>query len=228
MRIGKICILTMILVIGITCRSEAFILINEILADPPQGIAGDANNDGKTSSSQDEFIELYNDGSDAVNLSGWSLEDALKLRHEFPSGSLMNPNAIWVVFGGGSPDLPGIHWQIASTGTLSLNNSSDTVILKDQKGHVIDRIEYGKEAGQDQSLSRSPEGEDTALIQHSLLPGAEGQPYSAGYFVNSDQVIPDEPENPEVPEPMSLFLLGLGLTLLMPLGKSRIIRRVLM
>ena len=34
------------------------VLINEVLADPPDGLAGDANHDGVRSSAEDEFVEL--------------------------------------------------------------------------------------------------------------------------------------------------------------------------
>src|SRR4051794_31368354 len=36
------------------------LIINEYMASPPAGIAGDANGDGTRSATQDEFIELVN------------------------------------------------------------------------------------------------------------------------------------------------------------------------
>src|SRR5207253_643028 len=36
------------------------VIINEVLADPPDGIAGDANHDGVRDGTDDEFVELVN------------------------------------------------------------------------------------------------------------------------------------------------------------------------
>src|SRR5207249_6299270 len=50
------------------------VFINEVLADPPNGIAGDANHDGVRDGTQDEFIELVNaSGADDISLSGWTV-----------------------------------------------------------------------------------------------------------------------------------------------------------
>jgi len=61
--------ITFLATLVMTNRAQAFIVINEILADPPAGVFGDANGDGVTSSSQDEFVELLNTGNSAINLS---------------------------------------------------------------------------------------------------------------------------------------------------------------
>src|SRR2546425_13163869 len=50
------------------------IFINEVLADPPDGVAGDANHDGVRDGTQDEFVELVNGTvTDYLNLSGWAI-----------------------------------------------------------------------------------------------------------------------------------------------------------
>ena len=125
-------ILFVVLVLGLAApqRSEAFIFINEILADPESGLAGDANNDGTRHSSADEFIEIRNSGINSVNLSGWEIADAVSTRHVFLQGTFLNPNAYIVVFGGGLPNLQ-VDWQIASSGSLGLNNGGDIVSLLD-------------------------------------------------------------------------------------------------
>ena len=47
-----------------TQASQAY--ISEVLADPPPGLGGDANGEGKRDSYQDEFVELFNGGERAV------------------------------------------------------------------------------------------------------------------------------------------------------------------
>ena len=225
--VGLICIVFLTLLFE--ARVDAFILINEILADPPTGIAGDANGDGVGSSNDDEFIELYNTGNQAVDLSGWSLSDATKSRHTFASNSLLSPRELLVIFGGGSPQLPGINWQIASTGTLSLNNTADTVTVFDQNQQIIEQVIYGGEAGHDQSIVRFPEGSDSSFIEHLSLPNANGLKYSVGYFVNPP-VLPAEPPSvvtpppTAVPEVPSLCYLGMGMPFMFLRRKWNIVR----
>lgn len=203
----------------LTARAEAFVFISEILADPPVGLSGDANNDGVTSSTGDEFVELFNNGGSAVDLSGWSLHDSINPRHVFPVNSILSADEILVIFGGGAPQLPGINWQVASSGGLSLNNSGDTVSLFDTDGQLVDQIVYGSEAGRDQSLARSPEGDGDQITQHLLLPDAAGRRFSPGFFVDP----PVQTEIPDsgaaaVPEPATMLSLAAGL---ISLGRLR-------
>jgi len=50
------------------------ILINEFLADPADGLAGDANGDGVRDSSHDEFVELVNTTGRDMDLNGYQLQ----------------------------------------------------------------------------------------------------------------------------------------------------------
>jgi hypothetical protein len=138
---------------------DAPVVLNEILADPPPDLAGDANGDGVRSNSDDEFVEIYNRGTAAVDLEGWTLHDASGLRHEFAPGVVLAPGEWCVVFGGGEPTgIPGTV-TTASTGGLSLNNTGDEVRLVADDGVVQDVHAYGSEANADQSLIRHPDGD---------------------------------------------------------------------
>jgi len=194
-------------------KAEAFIIINEILADPPTGMAGDANADGATSSSQDEFIELFNSLEGTIDMTGWYLADGLKTRHIFGANRKLPAGNFLVVFGGGSPELPGIEWVTATSGSLGLNNGGDSVILYDALGQVVQQVTYGSEAGHDQSIVRSPEGSSGAFVQHTELPHANGARYSPGYFINPLTPEPEasgSPMSSAVPEPASLLLVAVG------------------
>ncbi|HEU4388260.1 MAG TPA: lamin tail domain-containing protein, partial [Blastocatellia bacterium] len=79
------------------------IVINEFLADPPTGSAGDANGDGVTNATQDEFVELVNAGSTPLAVGGFTISDATSVRFTFPSGKVIPPGEAAVVFGGGTP-----------------------------------------------------------------------------------------------------------------------------
>jgi hypothetical protein len=102
-------------------------VINEIHADP-DATNGDANGDGSTSTTQDEFVELVNVTGSPVDISGWTLADGFGVRHTFPGGTVIPDQCGIVVFGGGTPTgaFGGMTVQTASGGSLGLNNSAST------------------------------------------------------------------------------------------------------
>ena len=127
---------------------DAMIMISEIHADPATGVAGDADNNGVRSSTGDEFVEIFNGGTTAIDLTGWQLDDATQTRHVF-AHTLM-PQEYFAVFG-----------SSASTGGLSLNNSGDTLTLFDAGGDIVDQVMYDALANQNQSIVRV--GDDWVL-----------------------------------------------------------------
>jgi len=147
--------------------AQASVFIHEILADPPLS-GGDANGDGVVSSTGDEFVELYNDSGQAVNISEWEIFDAVQLRHCVADDTWIAPYGLWVVFGG-----------------LGLNNGGDTVWLYDDEGFFVDKVSYGTDGGQDQSLTRSPQREAGAMVLHTQLD--PDNRFSPGAFVCTDK-----------------------------------------
>lgn len=129
------------------------LVINEVLADPPRGRAGDANHDGVRGASADEFVEIVNTGASPVCLTGWTLSDSTgQRRHLFPIGRALAPGKAVVVFGGGIPagDFGGSNVQSAtSSGGLSLARDADTLMLRDANGAVAQRFSWGECAPRD-------------------------------------------------------------------------------
>ena len=185
-------------------NANAAVIINEFLADPPSGILGDVNHDGVRDSSQDEFVELLNRGNESQDISLWTLWDSAALRHQFPALTVLAPWESLVVFGGGHVDLFDLAFT-ASTGTLSLNNPGDAIVLKNASGSIVDQVLYGSIADRDQSLVRYPLGSDTFRL-HTEVSGS-GLPFSPGKDINGQPF-----KSPlAVPEPSTGLLLGLGL-----------------
>jgi hypothetical protein len=125
------------------------VAITEILADPPDGSAGDANGDGERDPDEDEFLEIANLGESAVCLAGWTLGDASDPeRHRFAAGPALQPGQVRVVFGGGVPTgaFHGARVERASQ-ELSLQNGGDVVTLRDASGAVVDQASWGDCAG---------------------------------------------------------------------------------
>lgn len=95
------------------------IVLSEILADPP----GDE--------SKQEFIEIENQGEKSIDLSGWTLHDASKTgKYVFPEGSPLNANSFLVI--------------TRATFVFALNNTDETVTLKDVKGETADVVSWDK------------------------------------------------------------------------------------
>ncbi len=208
---------TMVVTVGLLgllpSSANALLVINEVLADPP-AITGDANGDGVVSATQDEFVELVNTGSQPVSLAGWTLSDAIAVRHLFSATSVLPANEFFVVFGGGSPQ-GFIHTAIASTGGLSLNNSGDTVTLRNDHGQVIDALTYGAEGGMDVSLTRVPDGAGS-FVKHTTVSAA---PFSPGTTVGGQSALMNT--GVHTPEPSSLIIMGSGLLVLPRLRRRR-------
>jgi len=163
------------------------LVINEYLADPPEGLAGDANGDGARSSSSDEFVEFLNRSGEPLDISGYRLSDSEALRHVFPAGTIVPPFEAAVVFGGGTPAGPfgnaaDNHLVFkASSGALSLNNSGDTIILQDGQGHVLQQIKFGaSEGGASQSINRDPDGDGATFTLHTIVAADGSRLFSPG------------------------------------------------
>ncbi len=163
-------------------------VINEILADPASGSAGDANNDGVRDSGDDEFVEIINISGGAVDISGWTLSDGFGVRHTFPAGSTIEDQCGVVVFGGGTPTGPfgGVVVQTASTGALGLNNSGDSVTLNNGSFDVA-VASYGSEGSDNQSLTLDPDLAGIPWTKHSAAAGSGGSLFSPGTLIDGSQ-----------------------------------------
>jgi beta-lactamase superfamily II metal-dependent hydrolase/DNA/RNA endonuclease YhcR with UshA esterase domain len=161
------------------------VIIAEIHADPAGDSSGDANGDGTRDAEDDEFVELINTGYTAIDIGGWTLHDAVGLKHTFTSGTILPPREATVVFGAGTPT--GAFGNaaanslvfVASAGTLGLNNTGDTVTLKDNTATVVQAYTYGSEANDDKSLTR-PDYLNSAFVKHPLAPNSGGTKHSPG------------------------------------------------
>ncbi len=159
-------------------------VINEIHADPADDLSGDANGDGTRSATQDEFVEIVNNTGATVDISGWTLSDAVSVRHVFPLGTVVPNEAAIVIFGGGTPtgDFGWSIIQTASSGQLGLNNTSDQISLSDGI-NIVSTISYGSEANDNQSITRDPDVVGS-FVKHSLASGSSGALFSPGTLID--------------------------------------------
>ncbi|SFW58647.1 Calx-beta domain-containing protein [Sinomicrobium oceani] len=121
------------------------LVLNEILYDPSNsGLDGDANGDGVYAQNEDEFIELYNNSEEPLDVSGFKVYDSEALendspRHLIPEGTVIPAHGVLVIFGGGTPTgtFGGAIVQTSTTGDLNLNNAADVLTVTDTNGKVI-------------------------------------------------------------------------------------------
>jgi hypothetical protein len=170
-----------------TCETPLFV-INEIHADPSNSneyADGDANGDGVGSFSEDEFVEIANRSGAAIDMSGWTLSDAVGTRHVFPNGTVLDDQCVIVIFGGGNPigDFGGALVQTASTGFLGLNNGGDTVSVFDSAGALQLEVVYGGEGGDNQSITLVPDVYGETFSKHSEV-SSDGSLWSPGLRID--------------------------------------------
>jgi len=146
----------------------ATVIINEIRANEPG------------SDTAGEFVEIVNVGGTAANIGGWTISDGTAVRHTFAAGATLNPGKAIVVFGGASAIPPGLSNAVAaSSGDLSLNNSSDTVTVRDGGGVVKNSFAYTSAlAGTDGvSMNRTPDGTAAGVfVLHTSVSSAQSSP----------------------------------------------------
>lgn len=143
--------------------APAQVILNEVGANEPG-----SHVDG-------EFVEIVNIGGTAVDMGGWTLSDASGVRHTFASGTSLQAGKAIAVFGGASGVPTGLaNAATASTGTLGLGNSGDTVTLKNHFGTVIQTMTYSSAlAGTDGvSINRNPDGGAAGVwVKHDAMGG---------------------------------------------------------
>jgi hypothetical protein len=130
------------------------VYLNEVLPAPA---AVDWDEDG-TADDLDEWIELYNAGTTAVDLGGWSLDDGVDdtAPYLIPEGTVLEPGA-FVVF------------YRQETGIV-LEDSGGEVWLLGSDGAVMDSVVFGALAA-DGSYSRDEAGD-----WHIDWPPSPGEP----------------------------------------------------
>jgi len=84
-----------------------------------------------------EWVDLRNEGSQPVDLTGWRLRDeSASHRFSFPTGFVLAPGAdVRIRSGCGPPTATELHW--CAQGSAIWNNDGDTAFLLDPSGNVV-------------------------------------------------------------------------------------------
>ena len=132
--------LVLLTLLSLPSLAAANVVISEVLADPPEGPAGDTNRDGRQDPYEDEFIELYNAGSRRISLAGWRLGDSGSLSEyfQFPPSAVIEPGSYVVLFGGGNPaefSIP-VYTDDGKIGD-GLTDSGEAIHLINRRGNEV-------------------------------------------------------------------------------------------
>ena len=119
------------------------IVINEIMYHHRATTAGTGGPATPYTEIDEEWIELFNRGTQEVDLSGWQLRDAVD--YQFPEGTRLAAGAYLVVANDAlelRSKYPLIADRILGDFAGNLSNQNDRIVLIDQAGNPADLVEY--------------------------------------------------------------------------------------
>lgn len=116
---------------GLWATQETGIKIAHIQADAPGN-----DNDNPNG----EWVEILNEGAEAVNLEGYSLKDAANHIYAFPAFTLKPGATVRLYSGQGQNDARSLYWGLV--GESVWNNSGDSAFLRDREGNLVDSYSY--------------------------------------------------------------------------------------
>lgn len=156
---------------AVTDASDAAFTIT-VSSTPAQLILNEIMANEAGSNTALEFVEIVNVGGTAISIGGWTLSDGAGVKHTFASGTTVNPGQAIVVYGAASGIPAGLTNAVgASTGTLGLGNSGDSVILKNGTTTVTSYTYPSSLSGTDGvSMNRSPDVSATgSWVLHTTI-----------------------------------------------------------
>lgn len=153
----------------INLTSTAEIIISEYLPNP---LGSDTDN---------EFIELYNDGSMPINLDGWQLDDDITGSQPFfIHDTVIEPNQYRAFF--------------RTETKIALNNDGDSVRLFSPNGNIVDESDYQR-SKEGQSFIKNEYGDwesTTTPTPGELNTGGSEIPESTSTASTSGEILGDE------------------------------------
>lgn len=135
---------------GCTCQGTVLVMtdlvINEFMASNETTMA---DQDGEF----DDWIELYNNGSQSIDLEGYAISDdgAELNKWLFPAGTVIEGGSFLMIWADEDDDQDGLHAR------FKLSASGETVFLVDNVGTLIDEVSYADQED-DISYGRFPNG----------------------------------------------------------------------
>ncbi|MGB7343217.1 MAG: lamin tail domain-containing protein [Pirellulaceae bacterium] len=139
------------------------VFINELMADNDATIE-----DPDEAGAFEDWIELYNPGTTAVDLSGFYLTDdaADPTQWQFPSGSTIDAGGYLIIWADDEIDQGNTH------ASFKLSAGGESVLLYNVDGTtLVDSVTFGEQTT-DVSYGRFPDGTATFVVLSAATPGA--------------------------------------------------------
>ncbi|MDG1484135.1 MAG: lamin tail domain-containing protein [Myxococcota bacterium] len=147
-----------------TVRAEGVVL-NELLADNQSGITSELG-------AREDWIELHNSSSEAIDLTGWSLSDDAEEPWRLTPSQTLEPGAFLLIWcddpDRDDPDRDDLTDPHAS---FKLDRDGESIVLQDGQGETVDAVTYPMLAP-DQSWGRPLDGGQEWAYTVEPTPGA--------------------------------------------------------
>jgi hypothetical protein len=119
-----------------------------------------------------DWVELYNSGGTALNLSGYKIYDTggqtgVKPKKEFPAGTVVPAHGFYVIVT--DTNAAGV------TDGFGLSSGGEQIWLEDNSGVVVDAVTFPA-MDVTQTYGRYPDGEATMQLLNTITKGTPNQP----------------------------------------------------
>ena len=107
------------------------IYVNAVLANPSGSTGFDTDGNGTVSISADEFVQICNDSTGDVIVTGWTVADIVRVRYTFGTDTIHAGECIAIINNyQGSTPMPA-YFRDRNSGSSIWNNSGDDIIISD-------------------------------------------------------------------------------------------------
>lgn len=182
-----------LLLVLVSCLGFAQVALNEVM---PSNDTTFADEDGE----YPDWIELYNNSSNPVNLQGYGLSDnsSNPLKWVF-SAYTLQPHELLVVFASGKNRIYGTFLHT----NFKLKSSGDSLFLSDPQGNIVSSLGY-QELGVDVSYGRQPDASNNFTMFDEPTP----------WWSNNAASILNYTDEPEFSQEHGFFSSPITLTLI--------------
>ena len=185
-------LLTILTLLTLTSYSQcqvSKVYINAVLSDPNSVTNNfDTDGDGTASTNDDEFVQICNDSTGDVAITGWTISDNVGVRYTFGTDTIRAGECLTIItdYSGSSP-MPS-YFRDVNNGTAIWNNGGDDVILSDGTNSCTET--YGAQTAGCVTLLAGTNSDDCSLTPANL--GTGPIPVELVYFkaeANNDNVL---------------------------------------
>jgi hypothetical protein len=168
----------MVWTIYVPTPAEQQVILAEFLANPTSNANAPHFNPlrrdplNSNPSVEDEYIELVNLSNMDLDLAGWTMADAVQIRHKFYESFFLGSSNAVVIYGGplnGFPpnlDVPAVPASESSAGLALNNTGSETILLRNAASNLVMRMVYSESMlSSTGSVTRFPNGNGLFLPQ---------------------------------------------------------------